>query len=319
MGTRYVGLKLENTFGSEDIATEGIIYSEFSESSLDVANDTALEYKKGLGRGTRQIDQVVYVPQGDVTSAVTASLFPYIAYGIGGKYEYADGKHYFWNTDGRIAPSYQVHVGKDILEHVFVGATISSLAISCDKEYAEATASMVCKKDLVNGEAKGEAYIAENCLNEVAIPFSQVTIKIDGEDYTTDRVLNSLSLSIENNASAVDGVGLGDIYTKQIQLGEANATVDFENLFTDDTFLTMFKAGGTHSLEVKFTDKNDNYISIAYPALYLTKSEQVASGRDIMKQPLSFKAMAGTIQAGTQTLNTDFLITVSNGEEKYTF
>lgn len=319
MGTRYVGLKLEEVFGSEDVVTEGIIYSEFSETSLDVANDTALEYKKGLGRITRQIDKGVYIPQGDISSALTTSLFPYFAYGIGGEYHFEDGKHYFWNTAGVDAPSYQVHVGKDIIEQVFFGATISSINISCDKEYSEFTTSMVCRDDILNGEAKSANYIAEKCLNEVAIPFSQVTVKIDGEDYTADKVLNSLSLSIENNANAEDGIGLGDNRTKKITLGEANSTVEFETLFLDDTFITMLKAGGIHSLEVIFTDKNNNSISIFYPALHLTKSEQVASGRDTIKEPVAFKAMAGTIQAGTQTLNTDFLITVSNGEEKYTF
>lgn len=317
--SRYVGIKPETTFGDETVATSGVVYSELAESSLDVKGDAIIELKKGFGRGISQIDKGVYIPDGDITAALTVALFPYFAYGIGGNYEYGDQKHYFWNTTGKFAPSYQVHVGKDFIEQVFVGSTISSLSFTCDKEYAEFTASMICKNDILNGEAKSEATIQENALNEVAIPFTGVTIKVDGTDYTSSKILNSLNVSIENNASGEDGVGLGDNYTKQIVLGETNSTVSFENLFTDDTFLTKFKSGGTHSVEIIFKDKNNKTVTFLFPAMFMNSTEQKPSGRDAIKQNVSFKALSGSVSIPTQTLNTEFLITVDNGEPEYTF
>ena len=314
-GTRYVSMSLEEVFGNEDIVNT-VIISEFAESSLDVAGDTAIKLNRGFGRNTRHIAPGPYIPQGDVTAVLSASFFPYIAYGLG-KYRYANNIHYFWNTDGRIAPSYQIAVGKDKVEHVFFGCILSSLNLSCDKEYADCTASYVCKKDLLNGPAKGIQDL--NPIKEEPISFSQVQINLDGRDITRTQVLKALSISIENNADAESGVGLGDIHTKQIVLGEATATVSFERLFLDTEFLTMFKEGEKHSLEVSFTDNANNYVKFYFPALYISNVEQKASGREAINQPITLEAMAGNCMLGDEIINTDFMISVSNEETEYTF
>ena len=193
-GTRYVTVSLEETFGSEEIVSNGVT-SEFAESTLDVAGDTAIKLNRGFGRNTRHIAPGPYIPGGDVTGVLSASFFPYIAYGIGGNYRFNEDTHYFWNTDGRIAPSYQFAVGKDKVEHVFVGSVMTSLNISCDKEYSDFTASYVCKKDILNGPAKGVQDL--NPIEEEPISFSQVNIKLDGRDITTTQVLKALSIAIE--------------------------------------------------------------------------------------------------------------------------
>ena len=315
-GTRYVSMIKENTFASEDVVNTGLITSEFAESTLDVAGDTAIELNKGFGRTTRHIAQGAYVPSGDVTGVLSVEYFPHIVSGLG-KYAYQGDTHYFWNTDGKDLPSYQIQVGKDQVEQVFVGCTLNSININCSKEYADFTANYSCANDILNGDAKGVEDLTP--IEETPITFANVRIKIDGEDKTSTRVLNELSIAIENNINAEDGIGLGDIHTKKIVAGEASTTVDFEHLFTDDYFLTMFKQGGTHTLELTFTDENSNYVKFYFPAIFLKNSQQNATGREVIKQPLSFKAMAGNCQVGDKTINTDCLISVKNGATQYNF
>lgn len=314
-GTRYVTVSLEQEFGNEDIINTGIT-SEFAESTLDVAGDTAIKLNRGFGRNVRHIAPGPYIPQGDITGVLSASFFPYIAYGLG-NYRYNENTHYFWNTAGRIAPSYQIAVGKDIIEQVFFGCIMSSLNLSCDKEYADFTASYVCKKDILNGSAKGIQDL--NPIAEEPISFSQVQIELDGNNITTTQILKALSIAIENNADAESGVSLGDIYTKQIVLGEATATVSFEKLFLDTSFLTMFKEGEYHSLKVSFTDDANHSVSFYFPALYISNTEQKASGREAINQPITLEAMSGNCMVGEEIINADFMISVSNGEPAYNF
>lgn len=315
-GTRYVSITRESTYASPDIVSNNLITSEFAESNLDVAGDTAIELNRGFGRTTRHMAPGPYIPQGDITSVLSVEFFPHIISGLG-EYFHSNNIHYFWNTDGRDLPSYQIQVGKDVIEQVFHGCTLNSITLSCEKEYGDVTANYVCANDTLNGPAKGIEDLAP--IQETPISFTQVKVAIDGEDKTSERVLNSLSIAIENNVNAEDGVGLGDNHSKKMVAGEASTTVDFENLFTDDYFLTMFKQGGTHTLELTFTDENSNYVKFYFPAIFLKNSQQNASGREVIKQPLSFKAMAGNCQAGERTINTDCLISVKNGETQYNF
>jgi hypothetical protein len=132
-------------------------------------------------------------------------------------------------------PSATFHLGKDLFEHTFLGGTVSQITIEVGKEFATISAEVVAQKDKKNTIKA----IADLSLpSQYPFAFHELTVEIDSTGRSAD--VESVTLTINNNADGEAGVRMGSRYPQKVLAGNFDVTIsmdiDFENTTEKEKF-----------------------------------------------------------------------------------
>jgi len=320
---RYIGIIEETEFGATDILTPAI-YLDIASTSLDAPSNSQLFYTGGLGRGTSKVVHGAYMPDGDIQYAADLHSIGYFLKWALGQYNFTEdigephepdemNLHEFYRTEYANLPSFQAQVGKDIFEHIFIGCTINSLTLELSNEFLNVTANVVCKKDIIEETIKD--INLDMLPQNMPIAFHQVRARIKNIDQSAE--IKSLTLTIENNINAEDGMGIGSRYTNRHIAGESNINLSMEMYFDNIDKIEHLQLGQTFPVEITIFDGMDN-LTILLPNCIYEVVNQQPSGRDEIVQSVECKALMGTITLYDGSIvQNDILVTLRNRQSAY--
>lgn len=125
----------------------------------------------------------------------------------------------------------------------------------------------------------GSPGVAESVMNAVT---DLIEIKENG--VTSTMVIKSMSMNVNNNLRAQDGIGtLGHV---GVALGKLDVTGNIEAYFTDLNSYNRFVSGTAFALSFKVNDANGDYYVFTFPSVKFESGNVVSGGLD---QDLVFK------------------------------
>ena len=297
---RYVGVAEESVFGQEPTAITS--YVDVASSSLDTPDTQAIFWQGVSERAAVVHAPGAYIPSGDIVAPVDAVMIGYLLKWTLGQVSTtrpdATGapdvrRHTF--TPANQLQSFTAAVGKDIFEHRFIGCVVDSMELSVEDEFATVTASIVARQDR-------KATLATPTFSDVSYFTFAQTIATVG---TVQAPVESLTLSIANNADGEAGVRLGSRFPAFIAVGAREVTVSMDLTFEDTTHLEKFWGAPsgpvdipTQALTITMTgppinaSPTHNYrLEFTLPRVVYQTSNQEISARDRIVQSVEGRAL----------------------------
>lgn len=298
---RYLGIGLETDFGTP---VDAEVHMDITNGNLDSPSEPEMTYDGGLSRGIRVHKPGAYISEGTVGYAMDINSIFWLLYLVFGNLtidEEGEGPvlydyNFVPKRHDLCLPSATFRLGKDHYEHVFPGCVVSQIEISVDDEFAQVTATVVGGKDI-----KADVIIDLSTLelpDQYPLAFHELNISLGGGDRSAD--INSITLTINNNANGDEGVKMGSRYPQKIYAGDidvsASVDVDFVNMDEKEAFWGA--AGGvsddgstTSDITLTFGTENDGDLIFTIPKLLLTEVPHQPSGRDTLVQSISGTAI----------------------------
>lgn len=302
---RYVGIAIENDFGSQVMANRKK-YIDSESADLDAPGDVSIMYEGMSQRAPLISARNSYSPEGSINLPLDVNMIGVLLYAALGEYysvatvESGAYRHTF--RPANEIPSLTIDVGKDYFQHTFIGSKINTLEVAVEKgDIAKVTASINSQKD------KTETLLTSPDLwSELAWSFSQATVSLGG---TTKKIKN-FSLSINNNLSVEDGTILGSVFPDSIPEGKRDIELNFGIMFESTADLKAFYGGAGYTEATAITERavvltltggtigatSTNYsLTITIPAVIYQESKQPVSGRTPITQNVKAVAMHDSV------------------------
>ncbi len=314
---RYLGLGAETEYGTE--AAHDVMV-DIASASLDVPDDPQIRYEGGLGKVTRVSRPGYYAPAGDFSYAFDIrTIVDLLHWTLGTR----DGDEVYGSLDA-ILPSFTAKLGKDLFEHVFTGCTITSLGLSVEGAFCEATASVLAQKD-----AKANIRTIEDVVDalpdEYPMAFHEVKLEVadvggaNPSDFSAR--VRSMSMNIDNGVSADGGRGLNSRYMYKAISESRDTTVDLTLDYEDLTMLEAFWGSengpsddGADSKQFKITLDSGIYgeLVILLPKVTIVGSQQQPSGRSRLEQTVNGIATLDSVEkADLSIVETEMFVDAS--------
>ncbi len=207
-------------------------------------------------------------------------------------------------VDGNVMPSFTAYLGKDIYEHVMLGCVINQMDLSVEQELVNISLDIQAQKDKKGTIRTIDELLMNLCRGEPLKAWSHCTLKqADYGDTLADisADVRSLSLSIVNNATTEENIGLGSRFPYDGTAGALEITGSATLQFDDTSWKEAFWGGTTEpsadgsdlkTLELTITD-NDGWgdAVITLGRVHLQSVTHQPSGREKMMQEISFEAL----------------------------
>lgn len=319
---RYVGIGIEDEFGEE---VDADVHVDIASSDLDAPSDTQITKESSMSRSDAGHRPGPYTPEGGLEYAFDVNTIAYLLHlvlGEGETEELTDEDFDFEHTftpvrNDLILPSSTIHVGKDVFEHIFAGCVIGSMTLSLDDEFAMVDLDVVAKKD-----SKGTLTdISELSLPEAyPIAFHELQIEMGPKDGTQEeRVdIESIEISIANNADAEAGITLGSRYPRRIFAGDLEITVSMDIQFSGTQDLESFWGASdgpsdveTEEQNITFTFDGGTYGNLTFnlPQCIFESISTQPSGSDRIVQSAELRAFYD------EDADAELIATLQNDEE----
>lgn len=292
---RYLGVGPETTFGVEVAATA---WFDYITANISPPREPLIVYEGAGSRMPLVIAPGPYAVEGDFEVGVDLENIGYLfKWGLGNYLVTGNGpyEHSFTPTNNDNLTSFTARIGKDNIEHVLLGATISGITISMEKGFLIARFAIVAQKDKrsdINGTSKSFAprYFA----------FRDAVLSIANNVVPAE----AFEVSVSNNITAHDGVRFGSRFPKRFYLGGVDVSGRVRLAFESDAELQHFW-GGTEASETtvnKFKidfmarDAVDNNLlfQIIVDSAVWTEIGIPVRGRDRIVQECSFRGLYDT-------------------------
>ena len=312
---RYASFKEETKYGVKPTHNKGFT-AMVDGVAVDTPSGVEIDYATGIG-----LENDVHMPGkyegggGNIEQLVFPTTLVYwLKWALGG-YTFAginDGggypifTHYIYGTNERLLPSFTMEGGKDYFEHVFLGCSVDSLelTVSTDNGYVKLNPSITFAKDI-----KGELKEIDDFMFPLERPlmFYDMRFLFNGEDITDKKIIESFTLTINNNLQQNFGIGSRFSKANTTNGREVTWSIEFKN-DTDLTFLRSFWGGGDEPdeeygaeeiyIEVILYERVipgselSEKIKIVLPRCILDSVTQQPSGREEFSNTVTGKAYA---------------------------
>jgi len=311
---RYAGFAEESVYGTKKDAQ---FHVDIASASLDLPNDSKIEYEGGLSRTRRTVRSGYYTPSGDVVYAFDIeTIGALLKWALGGYFFTNSGGsgthhlHEIWGNNNFILPSFTTEIGKDLFEHIFTGCTVNSLTLSVEDGYGTVTLNIQAKDD-EQGSIKviGDLIIG----NAYPIVFHEVTVSRVGDAPYTARV-KTLNLVINNNISADAGRRLGSNTPVLMPVGKRETDLSMNLYYDSIEEINRFKANSEFPLNITFNGGTFGTMVINLPKCANNEVSTQATGIDEIDHSVTVHPYADSIllDDGTTTIDTEIYVKVEN-------
>jgi len=228
-------------------------------------------------------------------------------------YEYNDGYyvHTITPVKGNVMPSFNAYCGKDIFEHKFLGCVLNQLDIAVEQELVNLALDIQAAKDVKKTMTALTALrLSSTKHGERQRSWADCTLQIGdagGSLSDLSAKVRALSLSIVNNATTEENVGLGSRFPYDGTAGlldiTGSATLQFENADLKEDFWGS-ATGPTDTPQDKalqfkidgggITEGNWGDVVIDLPFMQLNAVNIQPSGREKLMQEIAFKLLYDT-------------------------
>lgn len=290
--TRYVKFGEEDEFGEEA--------EEFSETidpetaSIDPEDEDKLIYE-GIGGLDRKAGLGVYSTAGEITVPLDDQATGWLWKWALGGYEKESGEeedsttHIFFPAQSALMDSFSAKIGKDIMEHVFLGNVIESIELEVEDEWALMSVSTLGAKDK-------KSSLDDDIEYTDGMLFSAPMASLSKDDSAYDCKVNSLTLSIETGADVETTQGFGSRFPCKAFRGSLVVELEMELGFDSVDELIAFwgdnDGPSTSTItEIEHVLSFGDAIDISFPRMVYTGSEQPAEGRDGITQSITARAL----------------------------
>lgn len=288
---KYLMIGKETTFGTKASTKDVTIDPESVE--LDPAGDSVLFYE-GISGLDRFIEAGRYESGGSVSFPVDNKTFGhFVKYALGATGYTKTGTapsitHTFVPAQDPRMDSFTAFVGKDVLEHVFTGCSITNLTISGGEGFVSASVDIISGKDEKATLASTVTFTTGKLYGS-----HTVAVKIGGTDQSTK--VESFTLSIDTGAKHQFNVG--NRYPSKSNRGSMVVSGDLSLSFDDTNELERYwgSVSGASNIINEFQldfiiGAASTDISVSLPATVYTSMGQPVSGRGRIEQSGSFRA-----------------------------
>lgn len=289
--TRYLKIGEETNYAEEP--TSYIETLDPESVSIEPAGDDKLIYE-GMSGLDRIAKLGVYSTAGGITLPLDNKATGWFWKWALGGYEVAGDvatgyTHTFSPSRSALMKSFSAKVGKDILEHIFLGNVIESIELEVESEWALMTVNTLGAKD-----KKGPLADTVDFTEGEVFTAPMTTLEKSGVDISPS--ISSLSLSLETGADIETSQGFGSRFPTKAFNGSMVCTVELALGFDSADELVAFWGGqdgpSTNNIDefdyaIHFGDNFD----IAFPRLVYTASSQPAEGREGIVQTVTARAL----------------------------
>ena len=289
--TRYLKIGEESEFGTEASAYDETLDPETADMESEDDDKLIYEGMSGLDRlakvGTYSTSGSITVPHDD---KIAGWFWKWALGGYDAPVETeAPYTHSFYPQKGALMTSFSAKVGKDIMEHVFLGNIIDSIELEMDSEWALMTVNTVGAKD-EEGVLDDAVEFTEG--DVFTAPMASLT---KGETDVSAKV-HSLSLSVETGANVTDSAGFGSRYPRRGYQGSLVVNMELTLGFYDKEELEIFWGGASGPAEnkvqeVDYTLSLGENVDFIFPRMIYTSANQPADGRDYIEQTVNARAL----------------------------
>ncbi len=228
--------------------------------------------------------------------------------------------HEVYGANNVLLDTFTARLGKDVFEHVFQGCVLNTLTLAIEGEYCMATADIIAGKD---------SKAAIKPVPELVLPrqyplvFHEATATIAGVDESCQ--IKSMTLAINNNASAENGRGIGQRFPCRIPVGSREVTLTKSLWYEDTKHLERYWGGASGpsatgseeiAVDLKFDSGDFGELTLSLPRFINTQVQQQPSGRDELVQEVAGTAMqAQEVELEDESVvGTEILAVIENGE-----
>jgi hypothetical protein len=199
-------------------------------------------------------------------------------------------------------PSATLYVGKDVFEHIFLGACFTSFTLEAERDYITVSMDVAAQKDLQD-TIKTTSEVLALTPQSYPCAFHAAAFKLG----TYGSTLNDMSASVEKltlnldlGADAEGGVTIGSRFPRRIWTGETEITLELTLVFSDTTMLEAFwgsSSGAGSTLPTEFagqiivTGNNLGSFTISLPRLIIESSKLQPKGRDRLSQEITARVL----------------------------
>jgi len=288
--TRYLKIGKEDSYGVEAIVFPETIDPETV--SIDPAGDDKLIYE-GMSGLDRHAGLGIYSTGGDITFPLDDLVSGWFFKWALGGYEVTGTlpsfTHIFSPSTTPLMQSFSAKIGKDIMEHVFLGNVVESISLEVESEWALMTVTTLGAKDKKNVLATDVDYTEGKFFTA---PMASLTK--DATDKSAN--INTLSLSIETGADIESSQGFGSRFPTKAFRGSMVVEMEMELGFDSDEELIAFWGGSDGPStsvieEMVYTLSFGDNIDFIFPRMVYTASGQPAEGRDGLTQSVTARAL----------------------------
>ncbi|MED5040800.1 phage tail tube protein [Geobacillus stearothermophilus] len=311
--TRYLMIGEETEFG-----VEAAQYTETLDPesvSIEPAEDDKLIYE-GISGLDRVAQLGVYSTGGAITLPLDDKATGWFwKWALGGYEVTGDGTtgytHTFYPARSALMPSFSAKVGKDIMEHVFLGNVIESLELEIENEWALLTVNTL-------GASDKRAPLATNIQFTEGNVFTAPMAALEKGGTDMSASVNSLTLTVETGADIESAQGFGSRFPKKAFMGSMVVTLEVALGFDSDQELIAFWGGtdgpSTDTLqEFSYTLHLGSNLDIIFPRLIYTASSQPVEGREGIVQTVTARALFDQ-STGTGPIQ----VSLTNNKASYT-
>lgn len=322
---RYGGFVEEANFNPAT-PPDAVFHIEIGSAGLDVPDNPNIEYESGLYRGRTSLRPGFYAPAGNIVFPVDIRSIGYFLKWALGSYVYTDGgagtnTHEIYGLEGTELPSFTSHIGKDAFEHIFTGCVVNSLQIAIESDYIIVTVDVIGAKDT---KATLKAIADLTLFNENLLTFIAAGITFGGDSYNCK--IKGFTITIENNADAAAGKGIGTRYPCRIPVGARNVNLSGTLYFEDETEYAKYWGQATgisddgpsnEEIIVTIDSGDDGSLELKFPKVIYTNVTAPPSGRAPIDHGFSAYAMVDTVTLADAVteINTELLVTLENNND----
>lgn len=316
--TRYLKIGEETEFAEEAREYEETLDPE--SAAIDPAGEDKLIYE-GMGGLDRKAGLGVYSTEGEISipldDLATGWFWKWAlgGYEVKGAEDEEGNKsapytHIFSPSTTPLMDSFSAKIGKDILEHVFLGNVIDEIEIEVENEWALMTVSTLGAKDK-KSTLDDELEYTEGML--FTAPMASLTK--DDDDKSAE--INSLSLTLETGANLEDSAGFGSRFPTKPFRGSMVVELELELGFDSEEELLSFWGDNdgpstTDIDEFSYTLSFGDNVDFIFPRLVYTGSEQPAEGRENIVQTVTARALYDDKEK-----EGPMIVSITNDKESY--
>lgn len=288
--TRYLGIAKEATFGTE--VTSGFTYVDAESAEIEATGDSIIIYE-GMGGLDYTMTAGRYSLEGSFTLPVDDKSIGHIFRGVLGGYTKTGTApritHQF-SADRTKVDTYTIQVGKDIMEHIYIGVGFTAVTLELEDGLLVASVDVIGQKD-----KKGSSYPSKS-LSDLTRGnvFSSKDVTIALGSSNESGKIQAMSLTIENGMEPFFGFGsrFPSKHIKGSFLVEGEFTLAFESTAQLEKFwggATGPIVGTPSAFNVAINVGPD--LDIVIPRAIYTQVQQPVSGRDRIEQTVTLRGL----------------------------
>lgn len=299
-----------------EYAVEATEYSETLDpesAALDPESDDKLIYE-----GMSGIDRIaklgVYSTSGSITLPLDDLATGWFWKWLLGGYEVEGTEpsytHIFTPKRETLMPSFSAKVGKDFIEHTFLGNVIESVELAVENEWALLTINVLGAKDK-------KSTLEENIEFTEGNVFTAPMASLEKNSTDISASISAMNLSIETGADIERGQGFGSRFPTKAFAGSLVVNIELTLGFdTEDELITFWGGSDGPSNEnideVEYSVHFGDNVDLTFPRLVYTASGQPAEGREGIEQTVTARALFDDT-----TKEGPILVSLTNGKESY--